>query len=51
MEKNQTFTREEVLKILERLAFFISDNGIIEDDDENELGVKSWFETYYPTNE
>jgi len=45
----ESFSRKEVLELLDDLAFHISDNGIIEDDDENGLGVKSWFENRYPT--
>ena len=44
--KNQVFTRSEVIAIVERIAFFISDNGIIEDEGEN--SVAEWFKRYYP---
>jgi flavodoxin len=40
--ENETFTRAEVIVIIKRYAFHLSDNG---DPDEN---VKEWFDRLYP---
>jgi hypothetical protein len=40
--ENETFTREEVITIVKRYAFHLSDNG---DPDES---AKDWFDRQYP---
>jgi hypothetical protein len=43
--ETQLFTRQEVLELLENLAFHYSDNGDPDTD------VAEWFESRYPSNE
>lgn len=48
---NVMFSREDVVKIVDRYAFLLSDNGIpYRDKDGNETCVE-WFEKRYPLNE
>ena len=45
MATNQTFTRKEVEKILNRFSFFLSDNG------DDEITGKEYMDIYYPEKE
>lgn len=42
--KNEVFTRKQVEKIVDRVLFFVSDNG-------DEITGKEYMDMYYPTDD